>query len=107
MVRRDGQNYLEIRKGIVGGQCDETLAKSQPYDEPYVTFQMSAKYEHANKLTYKFTFGKVAFTHKFYASKGVWTGAKIGIYARANGVSRGCGTFKFFRVVCTDKRVGG
>ncbi len=107
VVRRDGQNYLEIRKGIVGGQCDETLAKSQPYDEPYVTFQMSAKYEHANKLTYKFTFGKVAFTHKFYASKGVWTGAKIGIYARANGVSRGCGTFKFFRVVCTDKRVGG
>lgn len=105
VVRRGGQNYLEIRKGAIGGETDETLAKSQPYDENYVTFQVSAKYEERNKLTYKFTFGKVAFTHKFYALKGVWTGAKMGIYARANGVSKGSGTFKFFRVVCTDNRV--
>lgn len=105
VVRRGGQNYLEIRKGKVGGDSDETLAKSQPYDENYVTFQMSAKYEERNKLTYKFTFGKVAFTHKFYATKGVWTGAKIGIYARANTQSKGYGTFKFFRVTDTTKRV--
>ena len=105
VVRQDGQNYLEIRKGSIGGTEDETLCRSQPYDENYVTFQMSAKYEERNKLTYKFTFGKVAFTHKFYAESGVWTGAKIGIYARANTQSKGSGTFKFFRVVCTDKRV--
>lgn len=105
VVRRGGRNYLEIRKGVIGGESDETLAKSQPYDDNYVTFQMSAKYEHRHNLTYKFTFGKVAFTHKFYAAKGVWTGAKIGIYARADGVSKGSGTFKFFRVTCTDNRV--
>ena len=105
VVRRDGRNYLEIRKGEIGGESDETLCQSQPYDETYVTFQASAKYERRNRLTYKFTFGGSAFTHKFYAERGAGTGAKIGIYARANGVSRGCGTFKFFRVVCTDNRV--
>ncbi len=104
VVRRDGQNYLEIRKGAIGGGEDETLAKSQPYDDDYVTFQLSAKREE-NKLAYKFTFGKVAFTHKFYASRGVWTGAKIGIYARSNGESKGYAAFKYFRVTCTDKRV--
>ncbi|MDE7306578.1 MAG: glycoside hydrolase 43 family protein [Clostridia bacterium] len=105
VVRRDGQNYLEIRKGSIGGGDDETLAKSQPYDEPYVSFQMSAKYEERNKLTYRFTFGGSAFTHKFYASKGEWTGAKIGIYARGDSQNGGSATFKYFRVVCTDKRV--
>ncbi|MBD5632002.1 MAG: glycosyl hydrolase 43 family protein [Clostridia bacterium] len=105
VVRRDGQNYLEIRKGEIGGGEDETLAKSQPYDENYVTFQMSAKYENTHRLAYKFTFGGSAFTHKFYAAPGVWTGAKIGIYARSNAESRGSATFKFFRVVCTDSRV--
>lgn len=105
VVRQDGQNYLEIRKGTVGGGADETLCRSQPYDDNYVTFQLSAKYEERNKLTFKFTFGKVAFTHKFYADKGVWTGAKIGIYSRSDRVSQGSATFKYFRVVCTDKRV--
>lgn len=105
VVRRGGQNYLEIRKGSLGGENDETLCQSQPYDDTYVTFQISAKYEEKNELAYKFTFGKLAFTHKFYAVPGVWTGAKLGIYARANTQSKGYGTFKFFRVVCTDKRV--
>ena len=105
VVRRDGRNYLEIRKGEIGGESDETLCQSQPYDETYVTFQASAKYERRNRLTYKFTFGGSAFTHKFYAERGAGTGAKIGIYARANGLSKGSGTFKFFRVVCTDNRV--
>ncbi|MDE6001611.1 MAG: hypothetical protein K2G96_04770, partial [Clostridia bacterium] len=64
-----------------------------------------AKYEERNKLTYRFTFGGSAFTHKFYASKGEWTGAKIGIYARGESQNGGSATFKYFRVVCTDKRV--
>ena len=105
VVRRDGQNFLEIRKGNVGGSVDETLCQSQPYDENYVTFQISAKYEDRHKLTYKVTFGGSAFTHKFYAKGGLLSGAQIGIYARANSESKGCGTFKFFRVVCTDNRV--
>lgn len=105
VVRRDGRNYLEIRKGAVGGETDETLCQSQPYDDKFVTFQTSAKYEDRNKLAFKFTFGGSAFTHKFYARAGVWTGAKMGIYARANCESEGSATFKFFRVVCTDNRV--
>ena len=105
VVRQDGQNFLEIRKGSIGGGADETLCRSQPYDDNYVTFQISAKYEEKNRLSYKFTFGKVAFTHKFYASPGVWTGAKIGIYALSKTNSKGSGTFKSFRAVCTDKRV--
>ena len=105
VVRRDGRNYLEIRKGAIDGERDETLARSQPYDEPYVTFQMSAKHEEPQKLAFKFSFGGSAFTHKFYATPGVWTGAKIGVYARSATESKGSATFKFFRVTCTDKRV--
>ncbi len=105
VVRRGGRNYLEIRKGTIGGSEDETLCQSQPYDENYVTFQTSAKYEDANKLTYKFTFGGSAFTRKFYASAGLGTGALIGIYARSNEQSKGNAVFKFFRTVCTDNRV--
>ncbi|MDE7083398.1 MAG: glycoside hydrolase 43 family protein [Clostridia bacterium] len=104
VVRRDGQNFLEIRKGEIGGEEDETLAKSQPYDEGNVTFKLSAKFESPNLLAYKFSFGGNAFTHKFYAEGGVWTGAKIGIYARGAG-GKGSATFKFFRVTCTDNRV--
>ena len=106
VVRRDGQNFLEIRKGEIGGEEDETLAKSQPYDEGSVTFKLSAKYESPNLLTYKFSFGGSAFTHKFYAEAGVWTGAKIGVYARGNvEKGKGSATFKYFRVTCTDNRV--
>lgn len=105
VVRRDGRNYLEIRKGEIGGDEDETIAKSQPYDEKYVNFRLSAKYEEPNLLTYKFSFGGSAFTHKFYAERGVWTGAKIGVYARSPEVSKGFATFKHFRVTCTDGRV--
>ena len=104
VVRRGGQNFLEIRKGEIGGGADETLCQSQPYDEPYVTFQLSARYEDKNKLTSRFTFGGSAFTHKFYAEKGEWTGARMGIYARSQEESKGYSTFKFFRVTCTDNR---
>lgn len=106
VVRRDGRNFLEIREGEAGGTEDETLARSQPYDENYVTFSMSAKYGEGGNLYYRFTFGGSAFTRKFSADKGAWTGAKIGIYARSlTDGSKGCGTFKFFRVTCTDNRV--
>ena len=105
VVRKEGCNYLEIRKGSIGGTEDETLARSQLYDEKYVDFKLSAKYEEPDKLTYKFTFGGRAFTHIFYAERGVWTGAKIGIYARSTEDSVGSATFKYFRVTCTDNRV--
>ncbi len=105
VVRRDGQNFLEIRKGEIGGGEDETLAKSQPYDEGSVTFKLSAKFESPNRLAYKFSFGGSAFTHIFYAEAGAWTGAKIGIYARGTEPSKGNATFKYFRVTCTDNRI--
>lgn len=105
VVRRDGQNFLEIRKGEIGGQEDETLAKSQPYSEGNVTFKLSARFEAPNLLTYKFTFGGSAFTHKFYAEAGAWTGAKIGIYARGTAQGKGSATFRYFRVTCTDNRI--
>ncbi|MDE7330538.1 MAG: glycoside hydrolase 43 family protein [Clostridia bacterium] len=105
VVRRDGQNYLEIRKGEIGGNGDETIAKSQPYTEDSVTFRLSVKFEHPNLMTYKFTFGGSAFTHKFYATPAVWTGAKIGIYSRSQSQGKGYSTFKYFRVTCTDNRI--
>lgn len=105
VVRRDGCNYLEIRQGKAGGASDETLAKSQPYDEDYVTFQLSAKRENPDILTYKFTFGGNAFTRKFRALREIGASAAIGIYARAETESKGSGLFKFFRVTCTDKRI--
>lgn len=105
VVRRDGQNFLELREGEIGGDADRTLARSQPYSEDGIIFKISAKYEDLNKLSYKVTFGKVAFTHKFYASPGVWTGARIGIYARSDRLSKGFATFKNFKVTCTDGRL--
>ena len=105
VVRSEGQNYLEIRKGEIGGTEDETLCRSQPYDDNYVTFQISAKYEEPHRLAIKYTFGGSAFTRKFYAVPGKWTGAKLGIYARSSVQSKGFATFKFFRVTCTDNRV--
>jgi len=98
VVRSNGRNYLEIRKGSIGGGEDETLCRSQPYDDKYVTFQMTARRVSSDKFLYKFTFGGSAFTHKFYATPAVWTGAKIGVYARSSAQSVGCSTFKFFRV---------
>lgn len=105
VVRAEGQNYLEIRKGEIGGEEDETLCRSQPYDDRYVTFQITAKFEDPYSLVIKYTFGGSAFTRKFYAAPGVWTGAKLGIYARSGVQSDGYGIFKFFRVTCTDNRV--
>lgn len=105
VVRSGGRNYLEIRKGSIGGKEDETLCRSQPYDDNYVTFQISARYEERHKLAVRYTFGGSAFTRKFYAERGRWVGAKLGIYARSTAVSAGYATFKFFRVTCTDRRV--
>ena len=105
VVRINGQNYLEIRKGSQEGTEDETLCRSQPYNDDYVTFQISAKFEEPNRLAIKYTFGGSAFTRKFYAASGCGVGAKLGIYARANTLSKGSATFKFFRVTCTDNRV--
>lgn len=111
VVRRDGQNYMEIRKGKIGGDEDETIARSHPYNDNYVTFKLTAKLEYPDRLTYKFSFGGHAFTHKFYAERGVWTGAKLGIYARSDvdkdgaRTDEGFATFKYFRVVCTDNRI--
>lgn len=105
VVRRDGQNYLEIRKGSVDGGDDELLAKTRPYDENYLNIKVSAKYEEYQKLAYRYTFGGSAFTHKFYATPGVWVGAKMGVYARSSAQSKGYATFKYFRVTCTDNRV--
>lgn len=105
VTRREGQNYLEIRGGDADGKTDELLAKSQPYDEKTITFKLSAKQEYPDRLTYRLTFGKTVFSRAFYASEGVWTGAKIGIYARSSAQSNGYATFSFFRVTCTDNRI--
>ncbi len=104
-VRSGGRNHLEIRKGAIDGGADETLCRSQPYDEKYLTFKMSAKCEGVNKLTFRFTFGGSSFTHKFYAQPGVWTGARIGVYARSGEKSRGYAVFRHFKVTCTDNRI--
>ena len=98
VVRSDGQNYLEIRKGSLSGGGDEALCRSQPYGDGYVTFQMTARRVSPETFLYKFTFGGSAFTHKFYATPAVWTGARVGVYARSSAQSDGFATFKFFRV---------
>lgn len=113
VTRRDNCNYLEIREGKIGESGDLSLATPQPYEGDTVTFKLSAKCEGKDKIACKFTFGGFAFTRVFYASAGVWTGAKIGVYARslpdADGnprpESKGYATFKNFQVTCTDNRV--
>lgn len=98
VVRRDGRNFSEIREGEFGADADRSLCQSQPFDEEYATFQVTARYEEKNKMSFKFTLGGSAFTHKFYASNGRWVGAKLGIYARSTTTSDGNAVFRFFRV---------
>lgn len=107
VVRRGGENFFEIRKGSLDGGEDETIARSQPYADDFVKFHISVRYEDRHKMTFKFTSGGSAFTHKYEASAGIWTGARIGIYARSDKQSKGFATFKYFKVNCTDKRFGG
>lgn len=98
-VRSGGQNYLEIREGKIGAESDVTLCSAQPWDEEYVVFQASVRYEEKNRMTYRFSFGGSAFTHKFYASAGVWVGAKLGIYCRSSEKeSGGYALYKYFKV---------
>lgn len=104
VVRRNGQNFFEIRKGNIGGDEDETIARSQPYADEYVKFHISVKYEDRHKMTFKFTSGGSAFTRVFEASPAVWTGARMGIYARSDKESKGYATFKYFKVTRTDGR---
>ncbi len=104
--RKDGQNMFEIHEGTIGGERDETLAKSDPFDDPYITFQLSAKKEYPDRFTFRFTFGGKAFTKKFIASTEGPRGARLGIYARSTTEnSTGFATFKFCRVTCTDARI--
>ncbi|MDE7075777.1 MAG: hypothetical protein K2O62_00450, partial [Clostridia bacterium] len=97
-VKDGGRTYLEIRKGFLGEKKDVTLCRSLPYDKDYVTFKITASYEERHCLVIKYMFCGRAFKQKFYAVPGKWIGAKVGIYARANGNSDGFGTFKYFRV---------
>lgn len=100
-VRRNGADYIEIRTGQIGGNVDEVLFISPPCEDETVSFKLCAKYEERHRLSYKFFINGKAFNKKFYAERGVWTGAKIGVYARSSAHSTGSATFKYFRV--TDK----
>ncbi|MCD8294513.1 MAG: glycoside hydrolase 43 family protein [Clostridia bacterium] len=106
VTRIDGQNMLIIREGSENGEKDETLAKSDPFDDPYITFQLSAKKGYPDMLNFRFTFGGKAFTKKFSASRFGVKGARLGVYARSTTEnSPGFATFKFFRVTRTDARI--
>lgn len=60
---------------------------------------MTASYEDKNRLAFKFAAGGVSFAHKFYAFPGIWTGARLALYARSQTEnSKGFGTFKYFKV---------
>lgn len=102
VTRRNGRNYIEIRQGTIGCDGDEPLSANQPYDRTTVNFRLSAKYENHDLLSYKFSSCGKTFDHKFYASRGVWTGAKIGIFARSDSKSDGFATFEYFRVNSTN-----
>ena len=95
-VRSGGRNLLEIRGGAIGGEDDETLA-SVPCGDG-VRFKLVARYEERHRLSFKFYLGESEYTQKFYAAAGVWTGAKIGIYALSRALSGGYAKFKYFRV---------
>ncbi len=97
IVRRGGANFLEIRKGNIGGERDVTLV-SVPYAENEVVFTLTAGYEEYHKLSYKFGFVGGVYDYKFYATPGVWVGAKLGMYARSSEKNGGYATFKYFRV---------
>lgn len=96
-VRRGGQTYAEIRRGAIGGECDEVLF-SRPYAGSEAEFSLTARYTEKNKMRCRLVF--CGARYDFFAERGVWVGTKAGIYARSSAQnSAGFATFGYFRVL--------
>lgn len=100
-VKKGGKTFIEIRKGKIGEKCDEVLF-CEELEDTEVIFGLKAKHEGHNEILCKFTLGKRTLPVKFYAVKGVWVGAKIGMYCRSSLKSEGYATFKYFRLKSDD-----
>ena len=96
-VRRDGKILVELRKGKIGGASDEVLLSEEFFGNG-VSFGLKAKHEGHDEIACKFTVNGKVLPVKFYACRGVWVGAKIGVYCRSTSKSAGNATFKYFRV---------
>ncbi|MDE7141223.1 MAG: glycoside hydrolase 43 family protein [Treponemataceae bacterium] len=101
-VRENGQTHIELRRGTIGASRDETLCHALPGAGDSVTFRISAASKNDRNLAITFACDGSAFDHPFSATPGRWTGAKIGIYARARTPSAGSATFAFFHVTRTE-----
>lgn len=99
-VRRGGVNYLELRRGAIGGEEDEILSSS-PCEGYVLSFRLSVRYKPGDEMACTLTAGgqRLAFT----AERGVWVGAKPAIYALSRGESGGYALFEYFRV---SRRLG-
>ncbi|MDE6442230.1 MAG: glycoside hydrolase 43 family protein [Clostridia bacterium] len=96
-VRRGQKYFIEVRKGRIRGEQDETLL-SREICANEVVFGLKAVHEGHNEIACKFTLDGKVMPVKFYACKGFWVGAKIGVYCRSSSKSQGAATFKYFRV---------
>lgn len=96
-VRRNGQIFIEMRKGKIGGERDEVIYCAQT-DKSEVVFGLKAVHEGHNQIACKFTLDGKVIPARFYACKGFWVGAKIGVYCRSASETAGEATFKYFRV---------
>ena len=101
-VRENGRTHIELRRGTIGASRDETICRTQPVAGDSVTFRITATSESERRLAITFACDGSTFDYPFSATPGRWTGAKIGIYARAREPSAGFATFAFFHVTRTD-----
>ena len=96
VVRRNNQNYLEIRHGAFGEE-DKTILMKE-YNEEKIVFNLNAVNKNIYDLLYRIGYNDKIITDYMKASAGRWIGSKVGIYARGND-SKGYGLFKYFNVI--------
>lgn len=100
-VKRNGKYFIEIRKGKIGGTDDEVLSSEETCGEE-IPFGLKVRHEGHNELACRFTSGNRNISEKFYAVRGVWVGAKIGLYCRSFSNGTGSAVFKYFRLKSRD-----
>ncbi|MDE5799106.1 MAG: hypothetical protein K2H73_08870, partial [Treponemataceae bacterium] len=101
-VRENGRTHIELRRGAIGASRDETICRALPGAGDSVTFRITATSKSDRNHAITFACDGSTFDYTFSATPGRWTGAKIGIYARARTASAGSATFAFFHVIRTE-----
>ena len=96
-VRREGQTFIELRRGAIGG-CDDEVLASVPAPQGSVKVCLTVRYRQHNAMLCRITVGGTPLRHTFFATPGVWVGARAAVYARSPAHGGGSALFGYMRI---------